>query len=111
MADRGGDVLGVVAAVCGRHGAVIYIPIDAAVGKRTRVSGRASAKRASTGGGGTDLRPALDAARADITVVVTDCYTPWPDVAPVNAGAVIVVCREGDPDPPAWAITIRRARK
>lgn len=69
---------------------------------------------AMVGGGGTDMRLGIDAAlklhpRPDIIVVVTDGYTPWPDV-PV--AAKVIACLVGTqpfPEVPKWIKKIRVA--
>lgn len=47
--------------------------------------------RKCMGGGGTDMRPAIEYAKNkfDLLIVLTDGYTPWPDVWPKNMFAVI----------------------
>lgn len=68
-----------------------------------------------SGGGGTDLRPAIHAALAvrpkpDVLVVCTDGRTPWPQHRPPGLTAVIVVLiTDGSDTPtvPAWARAIR----
>lgn len=69
-----------------------------------------------SGGGGTDMRIGIDAAvdlnpRPDVIVVMTDGYTPWPEVAPVGCKVVVVIIRPGHTatmgreglDVPEWA--------
>ena len=66
------------------------------------------------GGGGTDLRVALDAVdrlrpRPTLTVVFTDGITPWPDAPPTGCAVVVALLLEegGDaPLVPEWATTI-----
>lgn len=53
-----------------------------------------------TGGGGTDMRVGIDLAleerpRPHIVIVLTDGYTPWPEVAPRDCKVIIVIVREG----------------
>lgn len=57
------------------------------------------------GGGGTDLRPMMDALAAvcGMVVVVTDGDTPWPDAVAVP---VVVVLTAGPRDTPAYARTV-----
>lgn len=67
------------------------------------------------GGGGTDLAVGLSAAldlrpRPQVVVVLTDGFTPWPEVAP--SAEVIVALLENEahlepPQPPVWARIIR----
>lgn len=62
------------------------------------------------GGGGTNMSLGIAAAlslrpRPDVVVVLTDGYTPWPEVAPSRT-RVVVGLLGGDgnrPAPPAWA--------
>ena len=57
------------------------------------------------GGGGTDLRAGLrlftdrTSAPIDVLFMVTDCQTPWPDLAPTFP---VVTIRVGDGPPPPW---------
>ena len=53
------------------------------------------------GGGGTDLRPALDLAAkcCGAVICITDCCTPWPSVPPRRS---TVIVRLGDV-PCTWA--------
>jgi len=61
-------------------------------------------------GGGTDLRPAIEAAAkddCDLLVVCTDGYTPWPDKAPTVPVVVLLFgnnCGKGRV--PSWATTL-----
>jgi predicted metal-dependent peptidase len=41
------------------------------------------------GGGGTDMREGIKKADSDIILVLTDGYTPWPDIWPDNMIAII----------------------
>lgn len=61
------------------------------------------------GGGGTDMRLGIAMAerdRADLCVVLTDGYTPWPSTPPQVPVVVVLIGREGEvariPTPP-WA--------
>ena len=82
---------------------------DAAVQTVSRVRSARAAKLA--GGGGTDMRVGLVAAdqlrpRADVIVVFTDGYTPWPETAPPGASVIVALLgREGYtmPPTPRWA--------
>jgi predicted metal-dependent peptidase len=61
------------------------------------------------GGGGTDMRVGI--ARAledghDLVVVLTDGYTPWPEVAP-RARVVVGLLGDCPNEPPPWAKVVR----
>ena len=61
------------------------------------------------GGGGTDMRVGI--ARAledghDLVVVLTDGYTPWPEVAP-RARVVVGLLGDFPNGPPSWAKVVR----
>jgi len=61
------------------------------------------------GGGGTDMRVGI--ARAledghDLVVVLTDGYTPWPEVAP-RARVVVGLLGDRPNEPPPWAKVVR----
>jgi predicted metal-dependent peptidase len=101
MSERGADVLGVVRAAVRGCGASRIWQVD------TEIHGSRSARKTTTyrGGGGTDLRPAMaEAAMAsDAVIVVTDCDTPWPDLAVVPT---LIVTWHGCSDSPHWAARI-----
>lgn len=63
---------------------------------------KVGAKPRFVGGGGTDLRPAIELAQrgTDIVIVITDCDTPWPGV---KGKQPMIVVRLGAGDVPAWA--------
>lgn len=55
-------------------------------------------------GGGTDLRPAIaraDKERPDLIIVITDCYTPWPQTKPRSN--IVIVRMMSTADTPSWA--------
>jgi predicted metal-dependent peptidase len=57
------------------------------------------------GGGGTDMRVGMEAAMKlrptpQVLIVVTDGYTPWPEVAP---RAKTIIVRDGGGEAPSWA--------
>lgn len=65
------------------------------------------------GGGGTSLAAGLDHLttlrnRPDLTVVITDGHTPWPDEPPPRCGPVIALVPGGAPHGPIWMTTIER---
>jgi predicted metal-dependent peptidase len=58
------------------------------------------------GGGGTDMRVGFAAVEAlrpksDMVVMITDCYTPWPEVRP-KIGKIVIVAVGDHGEPPAW---------
>lgn len=64
---------------------------------------RSQADLAPRGGGGTDLRPAILAARSqryDCTVIISDGYTPWPK-AP-SAKELVILTKGGEAPPNQW---------
>jgi predicted metal-dependent peptidase len=83
---------------------------DAAAGPAQRVS---SARQVTlTGGGGTNMGAGLAAAyalrpRPAVTVVLTDGYTPWPQVAPKGMRVVAGLLGDDAPEAPGWARAVR----
>jgi len=62
------------------------------------------------GGGGTDMGAGLEAASKlrpapQVAVVITDGFTPWPDLAP--RGMKVVVALTGDGQSPEWAKSVK----
>jgi len=93
----------------GRNDAVPVFSVDATVHTRQRV--RTVAEVQLIGGGGTDMRVGIDNAyalrpRPDVAVVLTDGYTPWPDMPPpgmrVVAGIIGGTCQ----GVPGWMRTV-----
>ena len=93
----------------GRNDAVPVFSVDAAVHTRQRV--RNVAEVQLIGGGGTDMRLGIGEAytlrpRPDVAVVLTDGYTPWPDIPPpgmrVVAGIIGGTCQ----GVPGWMRTV-----
>lgn len=67
-----------------------------------------------TGGGGTDMRNGIAVAQAlrppaDVVIILTDGYTPWPSEPPLPLRVVIGLLPSGKEPPPvpAWARTVR----
>jgi len=97
----------------GRGRQLRVLAVDTHVHAASRVT---SARQvALAGGGGTDMGAGIAAAtvlkpRADIVVVLTDGYTPWPDRPPPARVVVGVLQPDGHPHPawmpPDWARTV-----
>lgn len=112
LAEALAEVEGIARASSHGGRRIAVITVDAAVHTTASV-GRAR-DVVLRGGGGTDLRPGLHAAVrwravADVVVVLTDGFTPWPAAPPRTATSWIVgVLGDGDPPaPPAWARVVR----
>jgi predicted metal-dependent peptidase len=76
------EIKGVIRAAGIGHRGVLVLACDASVGASTRVQRVEEVQL--VGGGGTDMRVGIEAAeqsrpRPDVTVVLTDGYTPWPE--------------------------------
>lgn len=103
MAQDGPAVLGTVADLARRAGDVVAWSCDAEPHRM-----RGALRRVQwVGGGGTDLRPAIDeAARVcDVVVVVTDGETPWPSVC--SRPLIIVIIGGGRSPTPQYAVIVR----
>ena len=89
---------------------VRVLACDTAVAPAQRVS---SARQVQlVGGGGTDMGAGIAAAaglrpRPAVAVVLTDGYTPWPDVPPKGMRVVVGLLGEQAPDAPTWARAVR----
>ncbi|MDP9182897.1 MAG: VWA-like domain-containing protein [Actinomycetota bacterium] len=113
LAQALGEVDGVLRSLGGAVGAVDVLSCDADVGAISKVS---MARRIElVGGGGTDMRVGIKAAqllrpRPEVVIVLTDGYTPWPDV-PLPGCAVVAVLlhRDGYSTPPAWITAVEVA--
>jgi predicted metal-dependent peptidase len=83
---------------------------DTAAGPAKRIS---SARQVElVGGGGTDMGSGIAAAsslrpRPGVIVVLTDGFTPWPDVPPRGSRVVVGLLGDDAPDGPDWARAIR----
>lgn len=83
---------------------------DAAAGPARRVS---SARQVElTGGGGTNMGAGIAAAyslrpRPAMTVVLTDGYTPWPELPPKGMLVVAGLLGQDAPEAPGWARSVR----
>ncbi|WP_078910084.1 VWA-like domain-containing protein [Streptomyces sp. NRRL S-87] len=106
-----GEVTGVLREV-GLHGnRVAVLACDADVHAVARVTSTDQVELA--GGGGTDMRVGIRAARAlpdrpDVVVVLTDGYTPWPDEMP-SCRLIAALIGPDAPQPPPWVETVRVA--
>lgn len=107
-----GEVEGALKALgVGSHDLTV-LACDVAVHAVARV--RRARDATLAGGGGTDLRVALDAVeglrpRPTLTVVFTDGITPWPDAPPTGCAVVVALLLHADdevPEVPAWATVI-----
>ncbi len=92
----------------------VVLTADAEVREAPRL--RRAAELELLGGGGTDLRPALEVLRTHrikptTLVVLTDGFTPWPDRPPAGRTVIAVLLSRRDgqvpDDPPTWVETIR----
>lgn len=86
------------------------LAVDAEVQAVRRVATAAQVSLA--GGGGTDMAAGIEAAaalrpRADVVIVLTDGYTPWPDAAPRGCRVVVGLINDNAEsvldDVPPWA--------
>jgi predicted metal-dependent peptidase len=67
---------------------------------------------ALVGGGGTDMGAGIQAAyglrpRPAVCVVLTDGYTPWPEMAPKGMRVVSGLLGAGAPAAPDWVRSVR----
>jgi predicted metal-dependent peptidase len=94
MGDLGGWVGAVLREVLAYHDDVTAYPCDT-TGKKPLKIQRVSDFKRLDGGGGTDLRPAIDVAArgGGALLVVTDGETPWPERWPT--GMIALVRRAG----------------
>ncbi|MGI8793695.1 MAG: vWA domain-containing protein, partial [Acidimicrobiales bacterium] len=110
--DDLGSILGEVDGILRRLGLreATVLAVDTEVHEVRRV--RRAAEVQLAGGGGTDLRPGIEAAarlrpRPDLIVVLTDGYTPWPDRGPAGISVVVglIGVDQGQvgPPTPAWS--------
>jgi predicted metal-dependent peptidase len=108
-------VLAEVDAIVARAGlrstGLTALAVDTTVHSARRV--RRADQVSLAGGGGTDMGAGIAAAlarrpRPEVIIVLTDGYTPWPDVAPPCRVVVgVLVSSMGTPQSaPAWARTV-----
>lgn len=107
-----GEVDGALRALGVGDSAVTVYACDATVHTVTKV--RRARDTALAGGGGTDLRVGIRAAadqrpHADLIVVFTDGYTPWPADPPPGSAMVAAILgrdRRQMPPTPRWATRV-----
>ncbi len=106
------EIKGVLKA-CGQARGVRVLACDAAVHNAKNVFNISQVEL--SGGGGTDMRIGIEAAikgnrfdRPHLVVVLTDGYTPWPDVEPA-AKVIIVLLKTASEakECPTWAKVIK----
>ena len=103
--------------ICTRAGVraeeLVVVTADVEVHEAPRL--RSAAQLPLTGGGGTDLRPAIAALathrlRPGVVVVCTDGLTPWPPTPPRGCTVIVVLLARADgqrpPRPPTWSEVI-----
>ena len=108
-----GEVDGALRGLGVTGSSVTVLACDTAVHAVTKVRTAHDARLA--GGGGTDMRTGLAAAgdlrpRADIIVVLTDGYTPWPSQPPPGSTVIAALLGRREhpfPPPPPWARRIQ----
>ncbi|HML50656.1 MAG TPA: VWA-like domain-containing protein [Propionicimonas sp.] len=91
---------------------VTVLACDASVGAVTAV--RKATDATLVGGGGTDMRVGIAAAstlrpRPDLIVVLTDGYTPWPELPPPGSAVIAAILgRPGAtlPETPPWVARV-----
>lgn len=93
---------------------VSVVSCDAAAGTSQRV--RQVSQVNLSGGGGTDMRVGINAAleqrpAADVIIVLSDGYTPWPD-EPTKVPLIIgLTCGESETQTPDWARVVHISRE
>jgi predicted metal-dependent peptidase len=105
------EVAGVLRVVGVGGNRTMVISCDAAVHVARAVYTAGEVRLA--GGGGTDLRVGITEAlreKPHVVIVLTDGYTPWPDV-PLEATRVIAALIGTDPpEPPAWITSVHASQ-
>ncbi len=100
-----GEIDGLMSAAGIRFNFLKVFTCDSVVGKPQIV--RHSSDLNLIGGGGTDLSQGIDAAAqsyppADLLIIITDGFTPWPESCPNGIRAVAVLINEDPPTTPDW---------
>jgi predicted metal-dependent peptidase len=103
-----------IARAHGISSGIWIVPCDMHVGKIQRVKSRKDVSRLElSGGGGTDLRVGIAAAAQlrptpKILIVLTDGFTPWPDIMPKVFESAIACLSEKNAagEVPSWLKTI-----
>ena len=105
LAEALAEVKGVLKTV----GPIELVSVDAAVhGGKQRVAKVGQVQLG--GGGGTDMRVGIEEleGQADVVIVLTDGYTPWPEHKPQGMRVVVGLVGAGASDSaPGWATVIR----
>lgn len=80
------------------------IAVDAAVHAVARIAAASDLSKVTIGGGGTDMRvgiaKAAEDGKANVIIVLTDGYTPWPEQNAMPRKARLVACVIGEPEVP-----------
>lgn len=101
MEGLGGSVLGNVHAICkSQSGKVDIISCDS--------EAHVTFKKQFIGGGGTDMRVGIKRAEsmnADICIILTDGYTPWPERQP-DLECIVVNFGDEKNNTPDWALEV-----
>ncbi len=105
------ETQGVLKTLGGRG--VRILSTDSQVHSRQKVTH--ASKVEVLGGGGTDMRVGLEEARKlkpspDLCIVLTDGYTPWPDVAPKGMTVIVAITGGHRTVGPKWARTVQIER-
>lgn len=106
------EIDGVAAAAGARGRRVTVLAVDTKVQAVTRVSSSRNVELA--GGGGTDMRRGIEAAaalrpRAEVLVVLTDGWSPWPERPPARTSVIVGLVGSGAAGVatvPAWARSV-----
>jgi predicted metal-dependent peptidase len=102
------------AAVKNEAGLTYVTPVDAEVYKTQKLTSVGQVRGIKLqGGGGTDMRLCFPHAetlrpKPNLLIIITDGYTPWPDVPPKMRTIVVLTTQE---DGPAWAKNIHLDRE